>query len=63
MLYIVEVEALGCPISHKVGQGLVKDIPLLEQGEGKVINAHFVDNSFPTILDEWESTKNMMHYL
>lgn len=61
-LYVMVVEALGDLLAHKVGQGVIKVIPLTKPKIGELVNGHFIDDSFLAILEDKESMDNTMEF-
>jgi hypothetical protein len=57
------MEASNFLLCNKVVMGLIKGILLSKLDSGQLVNDHFVDDSFLTILEEQSSWDNMMECL
>ena len=61
-LYVLATEGFGYLLAHSVSSGLVCGISLLESST-QLVNGHFVDDSFLTLLEEEENINNALSFL
>ena len=58
-LYVLAAEGFGYLLAHSVSSGLVRGISLPESS-AQIVNGHFFDDSFLTLLEEEENIKNSL---
>ena len=61
-LYVLAAEGFGYLLAHSVSSGLVRGISLPESST-QLVNGHFADDSFLTLLEEEENIKNALSCL
>lgn len=61
-LYVLTAEGFGYLLAHSVSSGLVCGISL-PKSSSQLINGHFVDDYFLTLLEDEENIKNALHCL
>lgn len=62
-LYIMAAKALGYLLQNRMVLVQIRSIPLPAHDDGQLVNRHFADNSFLTILEDKETLDNTMNCL
>lgn len=61
-LYVLAAQGFGYLLAHSVSSRLVHGISLRESSS-QLVNGHFVDDSFLTLLEDEENIKNVFIFL
>ena len=61
-LYVLVAERFGYLLAHSVSSGLVRGISL-SNSSSQLVNGHFVDDSFLTLLEDEENITNALQCL
>lgn len=61
-LYVLVVEGFGYLLAHSISSRLVRGISL-QESSSQLVNGHFVDDSFLTLLEDQENINNALNYL